>query len=212
MRGQPTLALIEELVRWAGPAFAAAGYWIIAFGAISERSIFIGLIVPGDTLMAIGGIYAARGELDLAAVILVGAVAAGVGESAGYWLGRRYGVPLIRRLPLAHRLEKRLGAAREYFDRRGGLTVAVGRMATAAGTFVPFTAGLAHMSYPRFLAWDLPAIAAWAVGVALLGYFFGKNLELIDTILSRYGWVVAGLLVAFVLGRWLWKRRRRGRS
>jgi membrane-associated protein len=107
-------------------------------------------------------------------------------------------------------MEKRLGAAREYFDRRGGLTVAVGRLATAAGTFVPFTAGLARMPYPRFLAWNIPAIAVWAVGVALLGYFFGKNLDLVDRILTRYGWIAAGALVALVVGRWAWKRARKG--
>jgi membrane-associated protein len=200
------VGIIEEIVEWAGPVFAAAGYYIV-FGAVAlERSVFIGLFVPGDVILALGGIYAARGDLDIAWVIVLGAAAALIGESVGFWLGRRYGLSVIRRLPLVNRLEDRLESAREFFNRHGGKTVFIGRYATAAGAFIPFTAGVADMSYPRFLAFDFPAVVIWATGIALIGYFFQAQLDLVDRILSRFGWIMLGLLAAFIVGRIVYKR------
>src|SRR5438067_584772 len=125
----------------------------------NERSIFLGLVVPGDLILALGGVYASRGKLDLWLVIVVGILAATAGESIGYWLGRRYGRGFISRIPLVRRLDDRLEDAEGYFKRHGGKTVAIGRYATAAGAFVPFTAGVGKMPYRRFLLFDVPAIA-----------------------------------------------------
>ncbi|MDP9342501.1 MAG: DedA family protein [Actinomycetota bacterium] len=201
-------AILQDLVRWVGPVFAVAGYPIVGGAVLMERSVFIGLIVPGDVILALGGIYAARGDLSLPWVIVIGILAAVTGESIGFWLGRRYGRRLVHRLPLVNRLEGRLDAAEEYFRKHGGKTVAIGRYATAAGAFVPFVAGLSRMRYRRFLAFDVPAIVVWAAGIVLLGYFLEGELDLVDRILSRFGWVMLGLLVGIVGGRFVYRRWR----
>jgi membrane-associated protein len=205
-------AILEDLVKWVGPVFAAAGYPIVGGAVFLERSVFIGLIVPGDVILALGGIYAARGDLALPWVIVIGIMAAVGGESTGFWLGRRYGRRLVRRLPLVNRLEGRLDAAEEYFRKHGGRTVAIGRYATAAGAFVPFVAGLSRMSYRRFLAFDVPAILVWAIAIVLLGYFLEGELDLVDRILSRFGWAMLGLLVGAVGGRIVFNRWRARRE
>jgi membrane-associated protein len=202
------LALLEEIVRWLGPVYQVAGYWVIGGATLAERSIFLGLFVPGDVIIALGGIYAARGQLSLGWVIAIGALAAISGESIGFWLGRRYGIGLIRRLPLANRLAGRLDRARDHFRERGGWTVAIGRYATAAGAFIPFASGLGGMPYGRFLMFDVPAVVVWAAAIALVGYGFGENLGLVEKILSRFGWAILGLLVAFFVARYVLKRRR----
>jgi membrane-associated protein len=204
------LGLVREIVRWIGPLFETAGYAIVAVAVLAERSILIGLIVPGDVIIALGGVYAARGDLNLVAVMAIAFVAAVCGESTGFWLGRRYGMRLIRRLPLVNRLEDRLVGVQAYFERHGGKTVAIGRYATAAGALVPFVAGMAGMRYARFLMFDVPAVLVWAIGITLVGYFFGRNLDVVETILSRFGWGILALLVAFVVGRVLWTRFRSG--
>jgi len=89
------------------------------------------------------------------------------------------------------------------------LTVAVGRYATAAGAFVPFVAGISEMPYTTFIAYDVPAIAIWATGITLVGYYFGRNLDTVERILSRFGYVMLGVLVVLILGQFLWKRLRR---
>jgi membrane-associated protein len=205
--------LIETIVHWVEPLFGAAGYGIIAGAVLLERSVFVGLIIPGDVILALGGVFAARGDLSLVWVIVIGITAAVCGESAGFWLGRRYGLPLVRRLPFGNRLEKRLESAEEYFAKRGaGWTVAIGRFATAAGSFVPFAAGIGKMPYGRFLMFDVPAIVVWACGIAVFGYVAGSNLDLIERWLSRFGYAALGALALFFAGRWAWKRWRDRRS
>ena len=129
------LGVVKQIIRWAGPLFTSAGYPVIAVAVLLERSIFLGLIIPGDVILALGGVFAGRKELNLAGVIVIGTFAAITGESVGYWLGRRYGRALIKRLPIVGRLDKRFEDAERYFRKRGGLTVAIGRYATAAGSF-----------------------------------------------------------------------------
>ena len=201
--------MLEELVEWVGPVFERAGYAIIAAAVLLERSIFVGLIIPGDVVLALGGIYAAREELALPWVIAWAVLAAIVGETIGYSLGRRYGAGLITRLPLVRRLAPRLDHAEEYFARHGGKTVAIGRFATAAGAFIPFVAGVAKMRYRRFLAFDIPAILVWAGAIAAVGYLFGSNLDRVEKLLSRFGLIALAILVLFIGGR-AYLRRRRG--
>src|SRR5436309_4514549 len=169
------LSLVERLVHWIEPAFLAAGYFIIAGGVLMERSIFVGLIIPGDLILALGGVYASQKQMDLVAVIVVGTRSAIAGESIGFWLGRRFGVRLLRHLPFfGGWLSRVVEESEDYFERHGGKTVAIGRYATAAGAFIPFIAGAGRMRYTRFLAFDVPAIAVWATGISIFGYYFGQ--------------------------------------
>ncbi|MCA1833463.1 MAG: DedA family protein [Actinomycetota bacterium] len=200
--------LIERLVEWIAPAYVHAGYAIVAGGVLAERSILIGLFVPGDVILALGGIYAARHDLSLTLVIVIGTFAAIIGESTGYWLGRRYGLALVKRLPLVRRLEDRIEGAQEYFKRHGGKTVALGRYATAAGAFIPFVAGIGRMGYRRFLLFDVPAVVLWAAGITLFGYYFGEHIDFVDTVLSRFGLIMLGLLAVVIGGSVLMRRRR----
>ena len=199
------LTVVEQVVEWIQPIFAVAGYYIIAAAVLAERSIFIGLVVPGDFILALGGVYAARGKLSLALVALIGTLGAIIGESVGYWIGRRYGMGVIKHIPFVRRLEGPLQGAQEYFEKHGGRTVAIGRYATAAGAFIPFTAGVARMPYRRFLLFDVPAIVVWATGISVFGYLFGENLAFVDKVLSRFGYIVLGLVVVFFVGRFVWK-------
>ncbi|MEA2507663.1 MAG: rane-associated protein [Actinomycetota bacterium] len=202
-------SLVEQLVGWLEPAFIVAGYEIIALAVLLERSLFIGLIIPGDIILALGGVFASEGRLNLAWVIVIGIVAALTGESAGFWLGRRFGVTLIRAIPVVRRLEPRLKDAHAYFERHGGKTVAIGRYATAAGAFIPFSAGVSEMPFRRFIAFDAPAVALWATLISGFGYVVGRNLAFIDRTLSRFGYVVLGIAVAAVLIRAVRKKLAR---
>lgn len=202
--------MLEELVEWVGPVFERAGYWIVAVAVLLERSVFVGLFIPGDVVLALGGIYSAREELALPWVIAWAVLGAIVGESIGYGLGRRYGAGLVSRLPLVRRLAPKLDTAEEYFARHGGKTVAIGRFATVAGAFIPFVAGVARMRYRRFLMFDIPAILVWAGGIATVGYVFGSNLDRVERLLSRFGLIALAILVVFIGARTLLRRRRAG--
>jgi membrane protein DedA with SNARE-associated domain len=201
-------ALVKTVIDWFGPVYAGAlGYALIAGVIFLDRGAFTGVVIPGDLFLALGGIFAARGDLSLPLVILVGLFAGVMGETLSYWLGRKWGVSIIRHLPLANRFEKHLDSAKDYFDRHGGKTVFIGRYVSVAGTFMPFAAGMSEMAFPKFLLFDAIAIAMWAVAVTLLGYFLNSQIELADRIISDFGWVLLILVVLIFGGRFVWKRR-----
>jgi membrane-associated protein len=202
--------MIDTIVDWFGPLYSGAlGYGLIAALILFDRAAFTGVFLPGELFLALGGVFAARGELALVPVIVVGVLAGVVGESVSYWLGRSYGRSIIRHLPLANRFEKHLDEAQRYFDRNGGRTVFGGRYVSVVGTFTPFVAGMAKMSFLRFLFADVAALSLWATGIGLLGYFLNAQIRLVDEILSRFGWGALVLAALFFGGRWLWDRRDR---
>src|SRR2546430_1684945 len=185
------ISIVERIVHWIEPAFVVAGYAIIAGGVAMERSIFIGLIVPGDLILALGGVYASQQKMSLPVVIVIGTLAAIVGESVGFLLGRRYGRRVVRRVPFVGGwLGEKLEQSEGYFKKHGGLTVAIGRYATAAGAFIPFTPGASKMPYRTFILFDAPAIAVWATGISIFRYFFGNHLAFADKAPSRFRYIM----------------------
>jgi membrane protein DedA with SNARE-associated domain len=200
------VAIIERLVEWLGPAFASAGYFIVFAGVFADRSAFLGLVVPGDVVLALGGVFAARGALSLPVVIAVGAVAGLMGESVGFWLGNRHGRQLLGRIPILRRWADDLSKAEDYFRRNGGRTVFIGRYVSVAGTFLPFVAGMSNMRYRRFLLFDIPSVVIWAIGVSLLGYFLEHQIGTIDEVLSRFGWGLLAVIVLFFGGRFAYRK------
>ena len=213
MTSGPFVALIETLLDWIGPFFSTYGYVLIVAATMLESSAFVGVVVPGDIILAIGGVYAARGDLSLPWVIVLGALGTMAGESIGFWLGHRYGEALLRRLPFADRAQDKIDRAREAFARNDSKVLLVGRFASGLRVIVPFTAGMSETtSYRRFMAFVIPTAIVWAVGVSLLGYLLGENVGLIDTILSRFGWGMLALVVLAVAGNIIWRRVRGRRS
>jgi membrane-associated protein len=207
-----SLAIIQTILSWVGPVFSSLGYVLIFVATLLESSAFVGVVVPGDVILAIGGIYAARGDLSLPLVIVIGIVGTACGESIGFWLGDRYGESLVRRLPFADRLQGKINDARAGFDRNASKVLLIGRFASGLRVMVPFTAGMSDISYPNFMAFVIPTATVWAVGVSRLGYFLGANVQLIDTILSRFGWGVLALVIIGVGGRIAFRKLRERRK
>ena len=201
------LALVSQLLEWLRPFFETFGYVIVAIAMFFESAAFTGILVPGDVILALGGVYAGQGELSLAGVIACGALSGVLGTSVGYLLGRRYGDALLRRAPLLRRFEDRLTQAQASIAANAGKTIVLGRFVTGAAVFVPFVAGSSGVRPRTFFAYAVPTMMVWAAGLSLLGFFVGNNVGTIDKIISRVG--IAGLAVAvLVVGLWIWRHRR----
>jgi membrane-associated protein len=200
-------ALVTQLVEWLQPFFASFGYAIVSVAMFLESAAFTGILVPGDVILAIGGVYAGRGELALPGVIACGALFGILGSTAGYLLGRRYGDSILRRAPILRRFESRIEEAQASIAANAGKTIVVGRFVTGAAVFVPFVAGASGVRARTFFSYAIPTMAVWTTGLALIGFVVGNNIGTIDRILSRIG--LAGLALGIlVIGIWIWRRRR----
>jgi membrane-associated protein len=200
------LGLVREIVDIAGGFFRVAGYVVVPVAVFLETFALIGIVVPGDVILALGGVYAARGDLALPVVLGLGLVAAWCGSVAGFWLGNRHGRRVVRALPFSNRLEHHVDRTRDFFQRHGGKAVVLGRFATGVAAFVPFVAGMSEMPTRRFLAFMVPTVALWATAITMIGYLLGRNLDVVDSVLSRFGWIGLAIAVAALGGGWIWNR------
>jgi membrane-associated protein len=154
-------------------------YGILFLIVFAETGLVVTPFLPGDSLLFAAGALAATGALNLWVVALLLLVAAVVGDAVNYAVGRSTGTHLIE---LA-RSDPRWGRwinpayiarAHEFFERRGGKAIVLGRFVPIVRTFVPFVAGVAEMSYPTFAFYNVTGALAW-VGICLgAGYLFGN--------------------------------------
>jgi membrane-associated protein len=205
------LALVTQLLDWLRPFFASFGYVIVSVAMFFESAAFTGILVPGDVILALGGVYAGREELSLLGVIGCGATFGVLGTSTGYLLGRRYGDSVLRRAPILRRFEDRVMQAQASIAANAGKTIVLGRFITGAAVFIPFVAGASGVRPRTFFAYAVPTMFIWTSGLALLGFFVGNNIGTIDRILSRVG--LAGVaLGVLVVGIYLWRHRHASRG
>jgi undecaprenyl-diphosphatase len=199
------LDLIARLGHWS--------YLIIFMAAALECAAFIGLIVPGESLMLASGFFAQQGILELDAVIVVALVGAIVGDNIGYQLGCRLGGEwLIHHGSRFGLGPDRLARAESFFARHGPKAVFLGRFIGFARALVPFVAGASRMSYRRFLFYNGLGAAVWSVGCVLLGYFLGASWRAAERWVGRSGLILGGGFFLALIVIWLWRRRRGARD
>ncbi|MFC0006569.1 DedA family protein [Micromonospora siamensis] len=176
-----------------------------------EASTFLGLLVPGEIAVLLGGVYAHEGRLPLVAVVLAALAGAVLGDQVGYLVGRRYGRRLLDRTPRRFVRSDELARALDLVRRRGALAVVVGRWAAALRALVPGLAGLSGIPRRAFTLANLAGGALWAVAVSVLGYLAGASYRLVEGRLGLGGEALLALVVVVVLlrvGRARWVARR----
>jgi undecaprenyl-diphosphatase len=203
--------VVERVVELLEPYLSPPwGYLIVGLATFLENSVGAGVIVPGETLVIVGGFYARVGALSLPWVIAVSVAGAILGDNLGYLLGRRFGRGLLERH--GHRLlvtPARLAAADAYYRRHGGKTVFLGRFIPVVRSVGFILAGVSHMPWRRFAAYDAAGSLLWGAANAVLGYVLGEAYARAEGYLRVAGLV---LLVLLVGGIWLSKRRRERRK
>lgn len=182
-------------------------YLLIGVLVFAEAAIFVGFVLPGETAVILGGVLASAGRLSLAWLLVLVVVAAIVGDSIGYEVGRVAGPRILRSRPL-RRYRERLDSARGFLRRRGGMAVFLGRFTAFLRAVTPAMAGLSQMPYRRFLAYNAAGGLVWGVGVALLGYFAGASYKKVESALGRGS--AALLLLVVLTALVVWRLRRRG--
>ena len=204
-------AQVTNPIEWFGELLNGGLVWILAvvqsvdpilrtilagIGILLETSIFVGLIVPGDTIVVVAA-TAVSGPLEYFALALAVIVGAICGESIGFLLGRYFG-PRIRVSRLGRRLgEKNWVRAENYIDRRGGIAVFISRFLPVLHALVPLTVGMSTMSYRKFMAWTLPASTIWSFAYVSVGSFAADSFTALINRLHYAGYLFVGIVLVF---------------
>ncbi len=146
------------------------GIFIIIF---SETGFFLGFFLPGDSLLFTAGIFASQGLLNIHLVIPLCIIAAILGDSFGYWSGKKYGRKLFERDAGFFFKKKRIYEAEHFYKKHGKYTIIIARFVPIIRTFAPIVAGIGGMKYRVFFSFNIFGGIAWVTFMSLLGYFLG---------------------------------------
>ena len=169
----------------------------------------MGIPLPGETALIAASVLASQGHYSIVWVIVLAAAGAIVGDNAGYWIGRKGGRALLRRIPyLRDYFERILPPAERFFEKHGAKAVFFGRFISILRVTAAWLAGISHMPWWRFLFWNAVGGIIWATAFGIVAYYAGRAAA--DAI-NEYGlYAGAGLIVVIavaVVGVHFWRKR-----
>ena len=179
--------------------------WSIVF---VESGLLIGFFLPGDTLLFAAGVATSTGQADVRVLIAGTVLAAILGDSTGYAIGRRAGRPMLEkrngRVLNRHNLDR----ATAFYERWGNQTIVIARFVPVIRTIAPLVAGATVMPYGKFVTWNVIGGVLWGAGVPLAGFLVGEIIPGIE----GYALALAGVMVLLSIVMAVVHYRRAGRE
>lgn len=178
---------------------------IAGIGILLETSVFVGLIVPGDTIALVAAL-GVDGTAQFAWLVFALVAGALAGESIGFALGRWVG-PRLRASRLGQRLgEDKWRLADHYLGERGGVAVFLSRFLPVLHSLIPLTAGMTGMRYRTFVKWTAAASVLWSLIVVSLGAGAAAGYEQLAGRVKGAGYIFVGAAILVLLILWALKR------
>jgi membrane-associated protein len=148
-------------------------YLILFLIIFIETGVVVMPFLPGDSLLFAAGTFAALGSLNIYLLILLLFIAAFLGDTLNYAIGKYIGPKVFNR---DYRFIKRahLIKTQDFYEKYGTITIIIARFIPIIRTFAPFVAGIGTMKYSRFISYNLIGGALWVTIFTLLGYYFGN--------------------------------------
>jgi membrane-associated protein len=179
------------------------GVWIYAIlflVVFAETGLVVTPFLPGDSLLFAIGALAATGALDIRIALILLLTAAIAGDAVNYAIGRSVGLRVMELSRTDPRWRRwvnpaYIARAHEFFERRGGTAIVLGRFMPIVRTFVPFVAGVAEMSYPAFAFYNVTGAVAWVGACLGAGYLFGN----VPIVKENFSLVALGIVIVSLL-------------
>jgi undecaprenyl-diphosphatase len=207
--GAVDLPNIEKLIEDVGTKLGRWTYLLVGVLAFLETGAFVGLVAPGETAVLVGGLVAGQGQIDLLVLIAIVWTCAVAGDLTSYTIGRRLGRAwLLRHGDRLKITEQRLHQVEGFFEKRGGVTILIGRFIGLVRALAPFIAGTSKMPMKQFLPYDIIGAGAWAITFCVLGYVFWQSFDRLTQYVSR-GLFAFGTVVAIGFALYYLVRLRR---
>jgi len=150
------------------------GYAALFAVVFSETGLLVGFFLPGDSLLFTVGVVCGAGQLDLLTVNVVLMLAAMLGDSTGYLLGRQTGPRIFSRPDSRFFKQEYVTRTHAFYEKYGGKTIIFARFVPIVRTFAAFIAGVGKMPYLRFLPFSVCGGIGWIFCMTMLGYQLGK--------------------------------------
>jgi len=190
---------LQNLLEDVSNTLGAWTYLLVAVFAFAETGAFVGLVVPGETVMLLGGAVAGQGAIDIYLLIAVAWFSAWLGDTTSFFIGRRLGREFVLRngprFGIGH---ERFERVEDYFGRHGGKTIFIGRFISLVRAFAPFIAGSSGMRYRAFVPYSILGTGLWASAHILIGYFFSRSIESAAKYAGRGAFLLASAIVVVV--------------
>jgi len=182
------------------------GLWVLLFIVFAETGLMIGFFLPGDSLLFVAGIYSKKlidsmlpggtgsDFLDLVILLVLVSVAGIIGNSLGYWFGRKSGPFLFHRKDSFFFKHRYLIQAKEFYDKHGGQAIVFARFLPIVRTFAPIVAGIVSMDKRKFMYYNIVGCVAWVFLMLFAGHYLQKFL------LMKYGFDLTKHLEVIVIG------------
>jgi membrane-associated protein len=150
------------------------GYAVLCGIAFSETGLLVGVVLPGDSLLFAIGVVAGDGVLNITLVIVLLSLAAMIGDSTGYFLGRRTGQAIFSRPDSRLFKREHLLRTKAFYEKHGGKTILYARFIPIVRAFTAFVAGVAEMPYRTFLPYSICGAIGWVFLCSMAGYLLGS--------------------------------------
>jgi membrane-associated protein len=148
-------------------------YGILFLIIFCETGLVITPFLPGDSLLFIAGTIAGAGLLDPLLLMVILIIAAILGDTVNYFIGRKMGPAVFKRPDARFLKQEYLHKTHQFYEKHGGKTIIIARFIPIIRTFAPFVAGVGAMQYSRFIAYNVIGGIVWVVLFIMAGYFFG---------------------------------------
>jgi undecaprenyl-diphosphatase len=187
--------LLEEISNTLGPWT----YLLVGIFAFVETGAFVGLVVPGETVMLLGGAVAGQGAVNIYLLIAIAWFSAWAGDTTSFLIGRRLGRDFVLRngprFGIGH---ERFEQVERYFRRHGGKTIFIGRFVSLVRAFAPFIAGSSGMRYRDFVPYSILGTGLWATAHILIGYLFSRSIDTAAKYAGEGAFLLATVIVVVV--------------
>lgn len=174
----------------------AFGYLGIFITIFAESGFLLGFFLPGDSLLFTVGIFASQGVFNIWTLLALCIPAAILGDSFGYYLGRKFGERIFNRQDSFLFKREYITRTTEFYKKYGKKTIILSRFVPIVRTFAPIMAGVGSMEYRTFLMYNVIGGVVWAGGILSIAYYLGSVIPGIEHYL---GYIIVGIIVLSVV-------------